>query len=360
MFYLSCGLVCLLSGCTVVKTNYSGQFNQTNHNLVYYYLPESVLSITTTVKGNGYYDKNDSLVFATILDREYAITTETIADTKNMLVLEYAKNGFFSDNVEFQVNAKGLLTNANATTEDKTASIIDDIGKALAEVAKPLGGKAATPLTVLPIEYTRTHFIKAADLTNAGKVIRWNIEVKNSKNPQKASFLLDESCQISTPEANTAVFDMNLVQSDDAKSKTVNGILTRPIRNLNVHIKPRQDTSYTASSYVRVIDVSKLLVLPIKRTAFTKTINTMTIADGVVTSNKIDRESPVKGFVSIPINVAKAIVSIPAQLVQIRINTAKSDKELLDKEKERLNAELQYRTELQKIKAKLDSLNKKP
>ena len=84
--FISCILAFALSACsvsTVVKINYSGNIatEQVNNNLLYYYLPETLLNIEAKITIESYY-LSDTLLGANVIDRKYTISPETIADTK--------------------------------------------------------------------------------------------------------------------------------------------------------------------------------------------------------------------------------------------------------------------------------------
>ena len=74
---------------------------------------------------------------------------------------------------------------------------------------------------------------------------------------------------------------------------------------------------------VVVADISKLIVIPVNRTLFVKRTNKIGIQDGVILSNEINKPSSVEGIISIPINIAKSVVAIPAQLIQFRFDNTK-------------------------------------
>ena len=366
-FVINCMLAYMLSACTstVVKTNYSGNIihGGKNNNLLYYYLPETILNITATLKIESCY-LGDTLLGPTVLDRTYSVKPETIADTKKILILEYNKNNLFSDELSFAVNSKGLLTNSDIKADDKTASIIEDISKAL--VNKIEINATSDDILYEIKEYTRSFTVKASELNQNGKEINLKIIVLNTKNPNKKSEIVNDSYNISTPDENMIVYDLERLEADKNDNRLANGIFTRPIRNLNIMIKPNADKNAIFSNFVQISDPSKLLILPVNRTAFTNSSNNLKINDGIIIESKINRPSPVKGFVEIPINIAKAIVSIPAQLIQIKINSEGKSKDLLDAEKgrltaekERLEVEFKTKIELLKINARLDSLARK-
>ncbi|MCE1198106.1 MAG: hypothetical protein LWW85_03985, partial [Marinilabiliales bacterium] len=87
--------------------------------------------------------------------------------------------------------------------------------------------------------------------------------------------------------------------------------------------------------------------------------NKITMQDGLVLSNEINNPSSVEGFAMIPVNIAKAIVSIPTQLVQFKFdNTTKLEaleKEKLNYEKAlRENEKYLYTRQQELEKVKLD------
>lgn len=75
---------------------------------------------------------------------------------------------------------------------------------------------------------------------------------------------------------------------------------------------------------ITVSDSSQAYLVPMKRSAFVKREDSIIMKDGHLLSHKLVQPSSYEGFVSIPVAIAKAIVSIPAQLVSINIDSIKS------------------------------------
>lgn len=349
-------LLFIFSACTVVRTNYSEKINQKNKNILYYYLPETLLKIHATAKVDEYYLK-DSLFGAITTERTYAFTPEIIANTQNLLVLEYRNNGLFSDDLSFTVNDKGLLTNLKIDTKDETATIVETLSKTLDGI-KILTNTVKTEPDGVKIEskeYKNNYVVKVSEIDKNGIKVPWVIEVVNKNNPKRKIDLVEDYL-IKTPNNTPKPFDFSNLPSEKTEDKVVDGIITRPIQNLKIVVLTKENTEIP--SFVQVADVSKVLVLPMKRTAFVKTTNEMVISNGIISSNKITRPSPVNGFAQIPVSIAKAIVSIPAQLIQVRINKNTSEKSLLTSEKERLEKELDTKIKLMQINNKLDSLSR--
>ena len=81
----------LFSSCTVVKTNYSTDAKK--EATVYYYLPESMIKIKATAKVAIVYNADSSLTGSSnIIEEIFVITYEMIADTKDLLSLNYHPN----------------------------------------------------------------------------------------------------------------------------------------------------------------------------------------------------------------------------------------------------------------------------
>lgn len=335
-------IVILLSGifssCTVVKTNFSTDAKK--DATVYYYLPESILKIRTNVKVAVIYNSDDSTLNASsrIIEQNFVTTTEIVADTKDLLSLNYKPNALMSDEIKYGVNAKGLLETVNITTEDRTADIIAKLAEAPQVVLGTSGGAAKAANTIVKIkDFSADFTVKVSTISVSPLPINWQIIIPNELGKDEFITVQGEF-KISSPDiASTATTLSALVNgtTTSSPSEETNGILTRPLKNIQLKYEATGFNN-TLPTNVVIADISKLIVIPVKRTAFVKRVNKIGIQDGVILSNEISKPSSVEGFVSIPINIAKAIVSIPGQLVQFRYDNTKRLDEL---EKAKLNYE---------------------
>ncbi len=315
----------LLSSYTVVKTNFSADAKKPA--TVYYYLPESILKIRTSVKVAVIYNSDDNTVNASsrIIEQNFATTTEIIADTKDLLSLNYKPNVFMADDIKYVVNTKGLLETVNITTEDRTADIIAQLAEApkvglkLAEDA----GRAANTIVKIK-EFSADFAVKASTISSTPFPINWQIIIPNELG--KDEFItVQGDFKISSPDlaSNTPKLS-ELINGTNATANNVeiDGILTRPLKNIELKFESA-GINNTLPLNVVIADNSKLIVIPVKRTAFVKRVNNIGIQDGVIFSNEIKKPSSVEGFVTIPTNIAKALVSIPAQLIQFKFDITK-------------------------------------
>lgn len=377
-----------LSGCaTVVKTNYSPSSNK--QATVYYYLPESLIKIHVTTKVAVIYDENKALTGSSrVIEQTFSATTEQVADTRNLLSLNYISNSWATDDIKYNVNSKGLLETVEVTTEDRTAQIITQLAEASKVI---LTGGITQPKgdgLVKIKDFTADFVIKAADLKTTDTKISWNIIIQNEFMDEVKTLPADFEVLTPTPIAMSAVDN----STTGGSKNEIKGILTRPLKSFALIIKGVTNRlGTTLPIYISIPDQSKLIIVPITRSAFVKKVNKISIVDGIITSNAISKPSSIEGLASIPIDIAKAVVSIPAQLLSVKIDNTKNATELqveklkleqstlanqtyilgkgrelekakIESEKSLLTAEkekLAVQKELETTKAELDALKKK-
>lgn len=345
MVWLYSGLAVLLfvlltgifSSCAVVKTNFSEDAKK--DATVYYYLPESIIKIHSVVKVAVIYNSDSTLNGSSrVIEQSFTTTSEMIADTKELLALNYKPNALMADEIKLAVNAKGLLETVNITTEDRTPEIIATLAAAPQTILGINSGQAKAADIIIKIkEYTTDFALKASDISTTKKLIGWNLIVLNELGEN--DFLnIAADFEINTVEAAPAPKTVSeLMNNNDKSVSETNGILTRPIKNLQLNIESKISTlSKALPVTIQVADAGKLLNIPVNRTAFVKRINKIGFSDGMLISNEINKPSSVEGFVSIPINIAKAVVSIPGQLVTFKIDNTKR---LADLENQKLALE---------------------
>lgn len=329
----------LLSSCRVVKTDFSSKASK--KATVYYYLPESIIKIRSNVKVAAVYNTDDSTLNASskIIEQSFVTTTEMIADTKDLLSLNYIPNALMADDIKYGVNSKGLLETVNITTEDRTADIISKLAEAPQLILGTSAGASKAPNTIVKIkEFSADFVVKASSITNAKLPIKWNLIIPNELGIDEF-ITIDATYNLSSLDTITKSSSLgDLVKINSKKDTTeTEGILTRPLKNLQLKIESISvGTENTLPTNIVIADNTKLITIPVNRTAFVKRVNKIGIQDGVILTNEITKPSSIEGFISIPINIAKAIVSIPAQLIQFRYDNTKRVDEL---EKAKLNLE---------------------
>lgn len=324
-------IAAFMSNRTVVVTNISP--DALKRATVYYYLPETLLKIKASVRIAVVYDADaKNIADSQVVEQGFVVTTDMVADTTDLLALNYRSNPFMADDLKFGVNAKGLLETVNVTTEDKTAAVVTQVAGAPQLIlggAKGVSGATDPNILVKIKDYTADFTVKASTLAAGAYPIPWTILVANDMG--KDQFVpVDAGFRVSAPDlrprAGTLADQIKPVATDGSK---VPGILTRPLRNIELKFSPlTSGLDNVLPVDATIADASKLILVPVERTPFVKRVNNIAIQDGIITSNAINNPALVEGFVSIPIDMAKALVSIPGQLIQFRFNNTEGLKKL--------------------------------
>jgi hypothetical protein len=142
------------------------------------------------------------------------------------------------------------------------------------------------------------------------------------------------------------------------------GIFYRPALPYTIAFTPKKDKTTATdkpviTKTIYVPNSAPIFLFNITRPAFVKYTQTIEFDNGMLKSATIKKPSEAVGFLSIPINIAKAVVSIPSALFKFQIENSKneltSQKEVLEAQKNLLEAEKQLllkEEELRKLKTK--------
>ena len=313
----------LLSGCAVIKSSVESS-NILESGSSYYYLPKGLLNITSKVKIKIYSKKDTKeIVRAELITQEFEHSKEIIPDTKNIFQLSHNKNALANDELTIKISSKGLLESIDIIAEDRLPNIVETLTNAPSVIFSTGGDdkdKSEYELLETIKEYTKTVVVDPSELT---KTFNWLISVSldegTSSKDVKASF------QIKKTTYNDSTIAIAIIDKD----LEFKGIFTRPVEAIKFTIEPQEFKLKSANSTHEFFEYlpsqSRLIKVPISRALFAKKENNLVFTDGMLTENEIKKPSEVEGFISIPINIAKAIISIPAQLFQFRIDNTKKD-----------------------------------
>src|SRR3546814_13925539 len=78
---------------------------------------------------------------------------------------------------------------------------------------------------------------------------------------------------------------------------------------------------------------AKLVEIPVTRAAFVEKTTTIDFEEGTLKQVDISKPSEVLEIVSLPVEILKALVDIPAELIPLKIDTTNQEKTLIDAQK---------------------------
>jgi hypothetical protein len=179
-------------------------------------------------------------------------------------------------------------------------------------------------------------------------------DTANKKTELDASFKVTFSPLIPIRGTKTAV--VNNVSDG-------NGIYVRPPIALQTGILPDNKNPLTkidvCSAIITVPDIDHAILIPITRAVMVEKKQTLTLKKGMLLEHAITKPSEAEAILAIPVNILKAIFSIPGQLLSFRFNHIQQQKTLVTEEAALVKAILDTEkakldTDAELAKAKLD------
>jgi len=310
------------SGGVIIRSEPLSESDISEGDLIYY-LPTANLQINVTATivtvSTMDADKNDVVQSAKLTALAFETLADVVPDTSQALTLNYQSSIFMSDELRLTTNGSGLLDTVMATTEDRLNGIISQVADSASKIAMlstpfimDTSGLAedAGEQSTKTSKYPATFLISAADIQQKSLLFPWVINIDGTVNKTitvDASFNAD----INPLNPPTKVADV----------KSTNGILTRPLQTIRLTITSSalSGNKLSSTNDVQIPDPSRLVNIPVTRSSFVKKVNTPKFCKGLIVENYINQPSEVEGFVSIPINIGKALISIPAQIFNFKI-----------------------------------------
>jgi len=244
-------------------------------------------------------------------------------------VADLSHNATRDDNLKLSV-ANGLLTSSAATATDQMPNILLSIAQAigLGKVPGPTGPSMSwmqTPRTSGAAVSTCDEYSLSVTFDPTSED---DIEAKLSSIPANAGIVVVIG-PISSDAINAAkTFPKPLTNScASSAAGSCNGLLYRVPTSVETKIKSKdvlgcelKSAQVAASSVVVVPDSSFSYLMPTKAGAFTTSKLTYAFKDGMPIEYNIERPSEVASIMSLPVQIAKALISIPAEILTLRVN----------------------------------------
>lgn len=355
------------------KRGYDYEDNLEKEEMVnYYYLPKGVIIIESSVvisvlkliAKNGEEIINEEIIDIELKSQSFKIEKEIAPDHSQAYGIVYLPNFTSKDELNIKINEKGLLENFTSSSEDRTPYVIEIWTKEITDsvtveqnrVNELKTMQAVKPETEFevkrePIKFTQIFYLDLYDFIKPrkeengemvfGKILKeWKIKPLNNEKELDVSFEIEL----------TADDSYNFENSFDDSKSTFFGLLTRPVALFRFRIIPKANQLFIPSPLKfneYLPHLGKAVCFAVRRSRFVKRSDQFFIENGMVRETIIEKPSEFEGFASIPVNIAKAIISIPTQVFNRRSSSVKRDiqaekdmmayrKVLLDKQRQEL------------------------
>jgi hypothetical protein len=252
-----------------------------------------------------------------------------VPDTAHRFVLQHAESPARDDKLKFEVS-NGLLSGSSAESTGQMSTILLNVARVLGtagsagtKTTQILGIEKATPDLKPAVPSCEPYDLEVRfDPTHAGEVARaqgvlkpWGLTL--ATDPRAASPLPSQK----VPAAG----------SDVTMDTRFHGLMYRAQVPVRVAVsadpsndKRRQCQIATGAATARVSglfpDASTRYALPIQGAAFAKVSAKYSFKDGMPVSAEIDRPSQLVAITALPVDILKALISVPAELIKLRVD----------------------------------------
>lgn len=239
---------------------------------------------------------------------EYSAKVESLAvqaDPNYRYVAHLSHNGTRDDDLTLEVNSEGLLTSTKITAADKTGEILVELAGAASAAAQPgmedydserdavrcLGPKVLVFNPADKYEAQGTSLLPAFDSINK-QLLEYGISLSHDSIPA-------------------------IPDGDDLEPKWGAVYYRAP---MPIVVSVHQDERVISSSVVNVPQLGPTAYIPMKANAFVTTVDELTFTDGSVTKWNTKRPSEALAIVKVPVDIMKAVVSVPAGIFKLRVD----------------------------------------
>lgn len=311
----------------VIESGWIGDGTSINNADQIYCLPTANLQIKSTAKILIVKDTVDSAIIDKgLLEISFEMTPQIIADTNTYFKATYVPSVFSNDDIKLTVSSAGFLEGVNLTAEDKIGSIVSQFTEAPKAIlgsspSTSLGVLAGTTVTTETKEFTNNFIVFAKEIRDQKASRTWIINIDGiAEQPA----IIDASFDL--------VFASIPAPLPLSKQTIYGGVVSRPMNTIDISITRKVIPDPNAAVavqpvpvkyWVTIPDESKIVTAPIRRSPGVKKTYGLKFTNGLLTEGTISKPSEMESLVSIPVNIAKAIVSIPAQLFSFRLESIK-------------------------------------
>jgi len=243
------------------------------------------------------------------------------ADPQHTYLLRYETSPFASDKFDIEVDPKtGLLTKIDMTADDKLDEIIVEIAKAVAAL-EAVEEDGETVLAERIIDPT-------TELDQLEKEFNSIILKKTEKDPKIDFFIKPNTNKPSTSPASSTQPD---------KPDCSVGVCYRQVRPYVIGFSFDNNIAYETT--VNLPNNAPIIPFNLDRSLFVTRVNTIEFENGI--PKKVHLEKPSEGLrlAELPLEIAKGILSVPAEILQLKADLSGKETALANAKVAEIDAE---------------------
>lgn len=272
----------------------------------------------------------------------------------------FAHNILRDDEGKLAVTPDGLLTSGNAVATDRTGDIIVELAGAIsgfgAGGSRPMNAALVNPATDCgnvvqkfiyqfdPVEWATVN----QRLLQAGFPIQLDLKNVRQEGP---SCLTARSPETDAERATRLASCAQTVTGTSGRAGALYYRSAVPITVIIEQCNVLPDGKFDCANTIPV-DAALVLIpqlgpisyVPMRSSAFVKTVDDVTFSNGSITSWNASRPSEVLEVVRLPVKVLTSIISVPAQIFSLRVNVSDKEKALAASQQAQMEAQQRLAT----------------
>jgi hypothetical protein len=238
--------------------------------------------------------------------------TRYVPDPHHRFVVSHRPNLFSNDEIRVVVGKDSLLDLVEVTSEDKSVEVVKklvEIGKNMARIAAQAGGARSTPEEVVL-------FKASFDPTSDIEVKRINQALRQVEGGPYEVSLTDRSPP-GSKQANSTY------QPGSTVGRNFQGVAFRPALAYGLSLSRQGIVQEVAT--VLLPNEAELLHMPVNRSAFVKKVQKLDFNEGMLIEAVLKKPSEALGAVEIPLEISRAILALPGEIVADNVAALKRD-----------------------------------
>jgi len=257
-----------------------------------------------------------------------------VPDSKNRFAAKINRSPFSSETIEIKTTENGLLSGGSGTSEGQIDEIFIDLVKAISAFkAVSFGDK--------PLFFTGLSPKDSNKCSSKEIKLKHTFDLRDDKFESNLNKLLakDKLC-----------YSVNLVSENPSKTAPLkDGVfydgLVYPRKTalqFNLYKTDVMPKEYLKSFYPTVIDSRSLGIIPLKKGYFATNKYEFEFKNGLLTKYKAITPNELVDFLGMFPKAAKAVVSIPAEIIQLKIDYSSAEEGYYQAQQAALEARLAY------------------
>lgn len=286
-----------------------------------------------------------------------------VPDPDYAYTIAYDESVWSSDKLTVDVSDDGLLDRIHFKAEDTTDKIVLQVVELAEQAAKAFisFGEVSTSVTAASALQSGETCILARiekddpkiDLTASfDPLSRREIDHVNSAIKQR---IQSDKLYLDIQKSRQPITDKSfpLAPANECSA----GICYRPAEAFDL-VLFTNNAEYDRTSII-IPTKDKIVGIPISRATFVEKTTTIDFEGGLLKQVDITKPSEALEIVSLPVEILKAIVAIPAELIQLKIDTTNKEKTLLDAQSSHIETQLKLLEAQEKLLEKQQEIIEK-